>query len=152
VLALGLFTYHLAGLAVVEKKASVEVVAQVDQKIEAIFLHQPLLLFSIDLLVLLLAFLAFSFFKKDQKAGYFQYFGDGIQTSFQPGLVLEFIQTMVALVFGNMHSLLVTVNDQREIGQVVVVNAVTGYALAARPFADVAIDFLQAVFKLQYIH
>ena len=82
------------------------------------------------------------FLKKDQKAWHFQNFGNDVQARFQPFLVLPVVQTMVALVFGYMDCLLVTINDQWKIGQVVVVNAVTGYALTARPFANVAIDFL----------
>ena len=133
------FTDQVADQAVVQEEPSVEIVLEIDQKLEALLLDLEEAPLAVQAFVLLLAALAATHTQKEALAGNTQHLGDDPQGLPEPATGVPRIDAgggLVLLDVGDAFAVQGSVEIEGEVifGQVGVVKPETGHALALPPF------------------
>ena len=134
----GRFADHCSRDAVVEKEARVEIVGQIHFKTEAAFGDEARSVLLTKTFVLRLAPLSPPVLEKRVSEFDAERIGRGPLHEVEPIGVLRERAVVRPLVFGNVKAVLVAIDDQGDLGDIAVIEAVAGDPLPRRPASQVA--------------
>lgn len=129
----------------VEEEAGVDVIGEVDPEAVAAFVDDEAGGLCVGALVLLLAALALALFEGCIFGRDLELCADGLHHGVAPLLVLCFVFDFSLTELGDVELSFVPIDDEGELWDVAVVEAIAGDAFVLAPLGEAALVFVQAV-------